>query len=70
MQTKPASPQLPPLALYRKISVREAAELNGVSEATFRRHYGHLIRNISVRRQGVSLGDAIELPPPKKAARG
>jgi hypothetical protein len=55
--------QLSPLELHRKISVREAAELNGVSEATFRRHYSHLIRDISARRQGVTLGDAIALPP-------
>jgi hypothetical protein len=68
MQTKPTS-QLSPLELRRKIPVSEAAQLNAISEATFRRHYGHLIRKISDRRDVVELGDALELPPPKKAAR-
>jgi hypothetical protein len=54
----------PTLARRRKISVREAAELNDVSEATFRRRYPHLIRQVSQRRQAVELGDAIDLPPP------
>jgi hypothetical protein len=66
MKTKPTLPstaELSPLELRRKISVREAAELNGVSEATFRRHHSHLIRNIGARRQGVELRHAIELPP-------
>jgi hypothetical protein len=57
MQTKPA--QLSPLELRQKIAVRKAAELNGVSEATFRRHYSHLIRKITKRRDVVELGDAI-----------
>jgi hypothetical protein len=61
MKTKPTT-QLSPLELRRKIAVREAAELNGISEATFRRHFAHLIRKISKRRQGVELRDAINLP--------
>ena len=36
-----------------------------LSEATFRRHYGHLIRKITPRRDAVELGDAIDLPPPQ-----
>jgi hypothetical protein len=63
MKPKPTTTELSPLELHRKISVREAAELNGVSEATFRRHHGHLIRNIGTRRQAVELRHAIELPP-------
>jgi hypothetical protein len=47
------------LALRRKISVKEAAELNDVSEDTFRRRYQHLIRKISPRRDAVELGDAL-----------
>lgn len=47
------------LALRRKISVKEAAELNGISEDTFRRHYRHLIKEVSPRRGTVELGDAI-----------
>jgi hypothetical protein len=63
---------IPPLERGRKIAVREAAALNDVSEATFRRHYGHLIRKIGLRRDVVELGDAIDLPPPgaKSAAGG
>lgn len=63
-KTKPATTttQLSPLELRRKIAVREAAELNGVSEATFRRHYRHLIRKVSARRDVVELGDALNLP--------
>ena len=53
-----------PLRLRRKISVRKAAEINTISEATFRRRYPHLIRKVSPRRDAVELGDAINLPPP------
>lgn len=56
---------LTPLELHRKISVAEAAELNSLSLDTFKRHYSHLIRKISPRRDAVELGDAIDLPPPK-----
>ena len=62
MKTKPNTSQLPALELRRKIAVSEAARLNGVSEATFRRHYAHLIRKISARRDVVELGDALNLP--------
>lgn len=65
MQTKPTTHQLSPLELRRKIAVREAAELNGVSEATFRRHYPHIIRKISKRRDVVELRDALDLPAAK-----
>jgi hypothetical protein len=47
------------LTLRRKISVKKAAELNNVSEDTFRRVYGHLIKQLSPRRQGVELIDAL-----------
>jgi hypothetical protein len=63
---KPLAPTSPvglsPLELKRKISTREAAELNGVSEDMFKRHYRHLIRKIGPRRLAVELGDAISLP--------
>ena len=61
--TSPAD--LSPLELKRKITTREAAELNGVSEDMFKRHYRHLIRKIGPRRNAVELGDAIALPPPQ-----
>ena len=51
------------LRLRRKISVREAAALNDISEATFRRRFSHLVRKISPRRDVVELGDALDLPP-------
>ena len=57
--------ELSPLERRRKINVREAAALNDLSEATFRRHYGHLIRKITPRRDAVDLCDAIDLPPPQ-----
>jgi hypothetical protein len=68
---KPAIPNiadLNPLELRRKISVPEAAALNNIHPATFKRHYGHLIRKISTRREAVELGDALSLPPPPKTA--
>jgi hypothetical protein len=49
------------LALRRKISVREAAELNDFSEDTFRRRYPHLIKKVSPRRDAVELGDALSI---------
>jgi hypothetical protein len=61
----PSLADLSPLELKRKITTRQAAELNGVSEDMFKRHYRHLIRKIGPRRLAVELGDAIELPPPQ-----
>lgn len=49
------------LAERRKITVKEAAELNAVSEDTFRRAYRHLIKKISPRREAVELGDALAI---------
>ena len=56
-----ASDALDWLALRRKISVKEAAELNNVSEDTFRRRHPHLIKKVSTRRDAVELGDALEV---------
>jgi hypothetical protein len=55
---------LSPLERKRKITVKEAADLNAMHPDTFRRNHGHLIRRVGKRRQAVELGDAIELPPP------
>jgi hypothetical protein len=60
---------LGPLALKKKVSVPDAAAINDVHPATFKRHYPHLIKKIGKRREVVELGDAINLPPPKKAAQ-
>ena len=54
---------LTPLDRQRRIKVKEAAAFNDLSEATFRRHYPHLIEKITPRRDAVKLGDAINLPP-------
>jgi hypothetical protein len=50
----------------RKISVKQAAEIASLSEASFRRHFRHLIHQISPNRQAVELGDAYTLPAAKK----
>ena len=55
------------LALRRKISVKAAADLNNLSEDTFRRHYRHLIKDVSERRQAVELGDALAIGDEKTA---
>jgi hypothetical protein len=47
------------LQLRRRVSVRQAAELKGISEDTFRRHFGYLIEQLSPRRQGVELGKVL-----------
>jgi hypothetical protein len=51
--------KIPALELERRISVEEAAHLKGVSPDTFRRHYSHLIEQISPRRQAVKVKNAI-----------
>jgi hypothetical protein len=60
--------RLTALDLSRKITTKQAAELNGVSEDFFKRNYRHLIRQIGPRRNAVTLGDAINLPPAPPAA--
>ena len=59
----PSAHALTPLDLKRKITTKQAAELNSVSEDFFKRNYRHLIRKIGPRRNAVELGDAINLPP-------
>jgi hypothetical protein len=49
------------LARRRKISVKAAAQLNDLSEDTFRRRYPHLIKQVSPRRQAVELSDALAI---------
>ena len=53
------------LALKQKIPVKKAAALNDMSEDSFRRHYSHLIKQISPRRDAVELGDALAIGTPK-----
>jgi hypothetical protein len=47
--------------------VSQAAEFNGISEDTFKRHYPHLIRKLSPRRNGVRLRDVLDAEPESAA---
>lgn len=47
------------LELERHVSVPEAARIKNISPDTFKRHYRHLIRKISPRRNAVKLGDLL-----------
>ena len=59
---------LPPeLERYRKISVPEAAAIRGVSPDSFRRHFRHLIEQVSPRRQAVTLGKLLDEPESEAA---
>ena len=62
---KQFSGQLTELDLRRRVKVKHAAAISDVSEASFRRHYSHLIQKITARRDGVVLADALTLPPPQ-----
>jgi hypothetical protein len=52
-------PELSALDLERHVSVPEAAEFLNVSVDTFKRHYQHLIRKVSPRREAVKLRDVL-----------
>jgi hypothetical protein len=59
---------LPPeLERFRKISVREAAVIRGVSIDSFRRHFTHLIEQVSPRRQAVAVGKLLAEPESEAA---
>jgi hypothetical protein len=62
---KQFSGQLTELDLRRMVKVKHAAAVNDLSEASFRRHYSHLIQKITTRRDGVVLLNALTLPPPQ-----
>ena len=47
------------LDLERHISVPEAAKFKNISPDTFKRHYKHLIRKISPRRNAVKVRDLL-----------
>jgi hypothetical protein len=38
-----------------------AEEITGLSKDTLKRRYPHLIRDLSERREGMQLGDALEI---------
>jgi hypothetical protein len=50
------------LRLKRIIPLREAADLCGVSEDTLRRNHADKCIQVSPRRLGMRLGDALMLP--------
>ena len=52
----------------QKISVKAAADLDNISEDTFRRHYADKIKQVAPRRQAVELGDALDIGEPIKPA--
>jgi hypothetical protein len=45
----------------KKISVKQAAKIAGMSEKSFRRHFPRLIKQITPGIQGVTLGDVLDL---------
>jgi hypothetical protein len=58
--TKPQLVLTPEQEKRRRISVAQAAWIKAISEDTFRRHYSHLIEQITPRRQAVKLGDVLD----------
>jgi hypothetical protein len=52
-------PKLTALDLERHVSVPVAAEIKGISLDTFKRHYAHLIRKTSPRRNTVKVRDLL-----------
>jgi hypothetical protein len=44
----------------RRISVAQAAHLKNLSVDSFKRHFSHLIRKETPRRQTVKLGDVLD----------
>ena len=52
-------PELTALDLEKHVSVPEAAKIKNISTDTFKRHYPHLIRKVSPRRDAVKLRDLL-----------
>jgi len=53
-------PELSAFDLEKHVSVSEAAEYLNLSEDSFRRHYSHLIKKVSPRRDAVKIRDLVE----------
>jgi hypothetical protein len=53
-------PRLSAFDLEKHVSVPAAAELKNISVDTFKRHYQHLIRKVSPRRDAVKLRDLLQ----------
>jgi hypothetical protein len=56
-------PKLSALDLEKHVSVPAAAEIKNISVDTFKRHYSHLIRKVSTRREAVRLRDLLQENP-------
>ena len=54
----------PDLELQRVVTLREAAEISGISLDTIRRRYPQIIIKLSPRRVGVRLRDALSIGKP------
>jgi hypothetical protein len=50
-----------PFDLDRMLSLDEAAVLTRLSRDSLKRHYSHLIRQLSLRRVGIRLRDALSI---------
>ena len=53
------TPTLSALELEKHVSVPEAAKFKGISADTFKRHFSHLIRKVSPRRNVVKVRDLL-----------
>jgi len=53
-------PRLSALDLEKHVSVPVAADIKNISVDTFKRHYAHLIRKVSTRREAVRLRDLLK----------
>ena len=54
------------LQLERVVSLREAAELSGLSVDSLKRHYGRSILWLSPRRRGMRLRSVLEIGNPSE----
>jgi hypothetical protein len=54
-------PLTPEQERRRLVTIGQASEILTISPDTFKRTYGHLIREISPRRKGVQLGDVLDI---------
>lgn len=59
--------ELSALERLRVAPMNEAEHLSGLSQETIRRHHANLIIDLSPRRQGMRVGDALSLRVKKSA---
>jgi hypothetical protein len=56
-------PELTALQLEQHVSPKEAAKIKGISPATLKRHYPHIFRKASPRRDTIKLRDLLSAQP-------